>query len=77
MSRGIGKFWRQAQSALRELTDEATIKLDEKEESEGPEPLPEPADSVSHSSSITGNGASNRQHDRRTKDEVKEKRHHG
>ena len=77
MARDIGKFWRQAQGALRELADEATIKLDEEEESDEPEPLPEPSDSVSRSSSITDRGASNGRRGRRARDGAEETRRRG
>ena len=77
-ARTVGKFWRQAQTALRELADEATITLDvdddEEDESEATAALPEPSDSVSRPSSSNGNGASN---GHLAEDDAEEARRHG
>ena len=64
---------------LREMADEATIKLDEEDEDESEEQasLSEPSDSVSRPSSIAGNGASNGRRGRRAKDGAEESRRHG
>lgn len=50
-ARGIGKFWRQAQSVLRGLADDATVDLKETEEAALPkERVLSPEDSIARSS---------------------------
>ena len=66
MARDLGKFWREAQHALREMGDAATVKLGDgpSAEMERPDPLldplPEPRDSVRRDGEAGQDGPSRR-----------------